>query len=94
LDLRKGFGGLPAEAFVWSRKEMTGSNEIAPHDPYPRRVPLITWSGDMPIAVVFSQQQAAQAEAKISSVLFLCVGVPKSALLRSINECRRFFDEA
>jgi hypothetical protein len=54
--------------------------------------PLITCSADMRIAVVFSKQQAAEAEAKIRPALFLCVNIPKSALFRSWQECGQFFD--
>ena len=55
--------------------------------------PLLTWSADMRIAVVFSKQQAVEAEAKMQPPLFLCVNIPKSALYRSVDECCRFFDE-
>jgi hypothetical protein len=49
--------------------------------------PLLTCSGDLRIAVVFSKDQAVEAEAKMGPVLFLCVDLPKSALFRSVEEC-------
>jgi hypothetical protein len=58
----------------------------------------ITWSGDIPIAIIFSKEHAAQAariavETDPESPLFLCVNLPKAALFRSIGECIQFFDE-
>ena len=58
----------------------------------------ITWSGDIPIAVIFSKEHAAQAaqitlETTSQSPLYLCVNLPKAALFRSIGECNQFFDE-
>jgi hypothetical protein len=55
--------------------------------------PLLTWSGGMPIAVVFSKQQATDAQSKLAPTSFLCVNIPKSALFRSVDECCQFFDE-
>ena len=69
------------------------SNEPAPRDTDELYGPLVTWSADMRIAVVFSKQQAAEAEAKMRPALFLCVNIPKSALFRSVQECEHFFDE-
>jgi hypothetical protein len=45
----------------------------------------ITWSGDTPIAIIFSKEHAAQAariavETDLKSPLFLCVNLPKAAL--------------
>jgi hypothetical protein len=48
----------------------------------------------MPIAVVFSKEQADEAEAKFTPDLILCVNLPKAALFRTADECGRFFDEA
>jgi hypothetical protein len=44
----------------------------------------ITWSGDIPIAIIFSKEHAAQAariavETDLKSPLFLCVNLPKAA---------------
>jgi hypothetical protein len=65
---------------------MTGANEPTPDEPYVLQGPLLTWSGDMPIAVVFSKEQATEAEAKIGSLLFLCVNLPRAALGRFFEE--------
>jgi hypothetical protein len=61
-----------------------------PHEgtPYMRQGPLLTWSADMPIAVFFSKEQATEAEEKMGSVL-LCVHLPRAALFRTADECRR-----
>jgi hypothetical protein len=58
----------------------------------------ITWSGDTPIAIIFSKEHAAQAaqlaiKTDLKSPLFLCVNLPKAALFRSVGECNQFFDE-
>jgi hypothetical protein len=58
----------------------------------------ITWSGDIPVAIIFSKEHAAQAariavETDLKSPLFLCVNLPKAALFRSIAECIQFFNE-
>jgi hypothetical protein len=55
---------------------------------------LLTWSEDMRIAVVFSKQQAAAAEAKMGPALLLCINIPTSALLRSADKCGRFDEKA
>jgi hypothetical protein len=74
-------------------REMTGVDEHSPADPYSLQGPLLTWSGDMPIAIVFSEQ-AGEAEAKFTPDLILCLNLPKAALFRTIDECARFFEEA
>jgi hypothetical protein len=73
---------------------MTGAHKCTPSDPYLLKGPSLTWSGDMPIAVVFSKEQASEAEAKFTPDLILCVDLPKAALFRTVNECGRFFEEA
>jgi hypothetical protein len=73
---------------------MTGANECTPSDPYSLQGPLLTWSGDMAIAVVFSKEQAGEAEAKFAPDLILSVNLPKAALFRTADECGRFFEEA
>jgi hypothetical protein len=73
---------------------MTQVNKSSPSDSDELHGPLLTWTGDMRIAVVFSKEQAAEAKAKMGLVLFLCVNIPKSALFRGVEECGRFFDEA
>ena len=57
----------------------------------------ITWSGDIPVAIIFSKEHAAQAariavETDLKNPLFLCANLPKAALFRSIGECIQFFD--
>jgi hypothetical protein len=51
----------------------------------------ITWSGDIPIAIIFSKEHAAQAaqlavKTDLKSPLYLCVNLPEAALFRSIAE--------
>jgi hypothetical protein len=56
----------------------------------------ITWSGDIPVAIIFSKEHAAQAAriaVDLKSPLFLCVNLPKAALFRSVGECIQFFDD-
>jgi hypothetical protein len=60
---------------------LTGTNERTSADKL--YGPLVTWSGDVPIAVVFSKRQALEVIAKMGSVLFVCVDIPKPALFRS-----------
>ena len=58
----------------------------------------ITWWGNIPIAIIFSKEHAAQAadptvKTDLKSPLFLCVNLPKAALFHSVGECIQFFDE-
>lgn len=71
----------------------TMSIEPTPRDHEELYGPLLTRSADIRTAVVFSKQQAAEAEEKMRPTLFLCVNIPKSALFRSPQECDQFFNE-